>query len=171
MTTTSSTETLNALVRDFLSQQTIAIVGISGKKETPANGIYKKMKSARRTVIPVHPHLESFDGDRCYPDLLSIPAVVGGVFIAAKPSSADDIVEQCIQKQIPRLWMHHMGGILRPGKTSGMTSVSHAAAVRCKENNITVIAGACPMMFLEPVDGFHACVKFFLSMTGKLRLQ
>lgn len=162
-------ETISTLAHEFLSQKMIAVVGVSVKKQTPANAIYKKLKSQQRTVIAVSPHLEDYDGDPCYHDLLSIPQPVDGVFISTNPENTERIVEQCIQKKIPRVWMHYVFGVHRESTTSALSSVSRKAVARCNANNITVIDGACPMMFLDPVDGFHSCLRWFLSVTGKLK--
>ena len=44
-----------------------------------------------------------------------------------------------------------------------------AEAVRlCRENGIAVIDGACPLMYVQPVDFAHRCVRGLMSLTGKL---
>jgi len=37
-----------------------------------------------------------------------------------------------------------------------------------RQNGIAVIAGACPMMYVPPVDFAHKCFKFVLRITGGL---
>jgi predicted CoA-binding protein len=163
--------TITALVKEFLSQPTIAVVGVSTKKETPANAVYKKLKSQHRTVVPVNPHLETYDGDPCYGDLGSVPVFVDAVFISTRPEVTEQIVEQCIDRKIPRIWMHNSMGIHRGTTASTVSSVSHRAVERCRENNIAVIAGACPLMFIDQADGFHKFLKWILSISGKLKLS
>ena len=164
-------KTISGLAQEFLSQKTIAVVGVSAKKETPANAVYKKLKSQHRTVVPVNPHLETYDGDPCYRDLGSIPVFVDAVFISTRPEVTEQIVERCIDRKIPRVWMHHSFGIRGPKTSSSISSVSHRAVERCRENNIDVIAGACPMMFIDQADGFHKFLRWFLSATGKLTVR
>jgi uncharacterized protein len=161
---------LTVLANDFLSQPTIAVVGISSKPQALGNALYKKLKTPQRTVIAIHPTLATFDGDPCFPNLQSIPQKIDGVFIAAKPENAERIVEDCIALNIPRVWMHYSFGIQHSSKSSASSSVSLKTVEQCRLHNITVIPGACPLMFLEPKDSFHACLRWFLSATGKLNV-
>jgi predicted CoA-binding protein len=162
--------TLTTLTNDFLSQRTIAVVGISSKPQALGNALYKKLKTPHRSVVAIHPTLATFDGDPCYPNLQSVPQKIDGVFIAAKPENTERVVEDCITLNIPRVWMHYSFGLQHSSKSSANSSVSLKAIERCRSHNITVISGACPMMFLEPKDPFHACLRWFLSVTGKLNV-
>ncbi|MDP1676104.1 MAG: CoA-binding protein [Bacteroidota bacterium] len=162
--------TVTALANDFLSQRTIAIVGISSKPQALANLLYKKLKTSERYVIAIHPTIATFDGDVCYPMLQSVPQKIDGVFIATTSENTDRIVDDCIALHIPRVWMHYTFGIQHSTKSSAISSVSVTAVERCREHNITVIPGACPMMFLESRDSFHSCWRWILSKTGKLNL-
>lgn len=163
--------TVDALAKEFLSQRTIAVVGISSKPQALGNALYKKLKTAERNVVAIHPQMTTFEGDVCYPDLRSVPLRIDGVFIATKKENTERIVDECIALNIPRVWMHHSFGIQHAPHTSAISSVSHPAVQKCREHNIAVIPGACPMMFLEPRDGFHSCLRWFLSVTGKMRVQ
>ncbi len=160
--------TLITLANEFLSQRTIAVVGISSNQQAVANHIYKKLKSTQRSVVAIHPRLMTFDGDICYPNLQSVPQNIDAVFIAAKPENSDRIIDDCIALNIPRVWMHYSFGLQHSSKSSANSSVSSNAVERCRQHNITVIPGACPMMFLDERDPFHSCLRWILSVTGKL---
>lgn len=158
---TAKAPTLDEKVADFLSQSRIAVVGVSTKKPTPANSIYRKLKDDGKTVIPINPGLQSYEGDPCYPDLSSIPVAVDGVVIVTRPEITEEIVRQCVAARIPRVWMHQ-------SLASAGTSVSKEAVETCERNGIQVIAGACPMMFCQPVDFAHRCFRMILGATGGL---
>jgi hypothetical protein len=53
-------------------------------------------------------------------------------------------------------------------RSFGTGSLSQEAVTLCKDNSISVIAGACPMMFLEPVDVGHKCIRWMLKISGGL---
>jgi hypothetical protein len=53
-------------------------------------------------------------------------------------------------------------------RSFGQGSVSDAATKFCEQNNIIVIAGACPMMYCQPVDFGHKCLHWMLGIFGKL---
>jgi hypothetical protein len=46
--------------------------------------------------------------------------------------------------------------------------MSESAVAFCREKGIAVIPGSCPMMFCEPVDVAHRCMRWFFKVTGKL---
>ena len=48
------------------------------------------------------------------------------------------------------------------------SSVSKEAAAFCRKNNTLVIEGGCPMMYCEPVDFGHKCMRWLLKITGGL---
>ena len=104
MTTEHTTlPTLTEKVDDFLAQRRIAVAGVSAARETPRNMIYRKLKSAGYQVFAVSPTAETFDGDRCYPDLLSIPGGVDEVVIATRPAVTEELVRQCAAAGVARV--------------------------------------------------------------------
>jgi predicted CoA-binding protein len=157
-----SPTTFESKVHDFLAQKRIAVAGVSRHhNHHPAgNLIYQRLKKSGHDVFPVNPNMQTFEGDRCYPDLKSIPGGVDGVVIITKPEVTERIVRDCNDAGIRRVWMHQS-----VGKGS---SVSQNAVEYCREHDISVIAGACPMMFGEGVDFGHTCMRWFLKFTGGL---
>ena len=153
--------TLETMVKDFLAQKHIAVAGVSRTTENPANGIYRKLKDTGYQVFPVNPNAETFEGKTCYPSLKSIPQGVDGVVIVTRPEVTEQIVRECAEVGVPRVWMHRSFNALG-------SSVSEEAVEFCRQNNITVIAGGCPMMFCEPVDFAHKCMRWMLNLTGGL---
>jgi predicted CoA-binding protein len=155
---------IDTLVQDFLGQKTIAVVGVSDKRETGCNLSFHKFKQAGYTVYPINPHLTAFEGDTCYPDLKSLPVVPDAVFILARPAVTEQIVQQCVELGIQRVWMHCMMGT-KPGLAASMTSVSADAVRLCREHGITVIPGACPNQFLNPDFG-HSLMRVLWRTLG-----
>jgi len=157
------TTTLEIKVHDFLAQKRIAVAGVSrDNSHHPAgNLIYRRLKKTGHEVFPVNPHMQTFEGDRCYPDLRSIPGGVDGVVIVTRPETAERIVQDCSDAGVRRVWMHQSMG--KKG-----SSVSPAAVEYCRQHDITVIAGACPMMYGDGVDLGHTCMRWILRLTGGL---
>ena len=160
--------TIDNLVQDFLAQKKIAVVGVSDKRETGCNLGYRKFKAAGYTVFGVNPRLSSFEGDPCYPDLLSIPDKPDAVFILASPKVSEQIVQQCVDLGIKHVWMHCLMGT-KPGAGAGTTSVSQDAVQICRENGIAVIPGSCPNQFLKPDFG-HAMMRTIFRVLGYLKV-
>lgn len=149
------------VVEEFLAQKRIAVAGVSRSGADASNAIYKKLKTHGYEVFPINPNAEEVEGDRCYPNLQAIPGGVNGVVIAAHPNVAGQIVRDCTEAGVSRVWMH---------RSFGQGSVSDEAVDYCRQHNITVIPGGCPMMFCEP-DIAHKCMRWFLGVTGGLPKQ
>src|SRR5947207_9891194 len=123
------------LVKSFLGQKRIAVVGVSDKRETGCNLAYKKFKENGYQVYAVNPRISTYDGDVCYADLKSVPDKPEAVFILANPKVTEQIVGQCVELGIEHIWMHCMMGT-KPGLAANMTSVSSSAVEMCKANGI-----------------------------------
>jgi predicted CoA-binding protein len=160
---------VDTLVQDFLAQKTIAVVGVSNKRETGCNSNYEKIKSSGYRVYPINPHIQDFKGDRCYPDLKSLPEKPDAVFILASPRVTDDIVRECVELGVKHVWMHCMMGT-RPGLAGGMTSVSPEAVELCRQNGIAVIPGSCPNQFLHADPG-HAMMRGLWRLLGFMNVN
>ena len=154
--------TLEKKVDDFLAQKRIAVAGVSrSHNQHPAgNLIYQRLKKTGHDVFAVNPNMQMFEGDRCYPDLRSIPGGVDGVVIITRPETTDKIVRDCNDAGVRRVWMHQ--------SAAKGSSVSRQAVDFCHQHEISVIAGACPMMYGDDVDFGHTCMRLILKFTGGL---
>jgi predicted CoA-binding protein len=157
-----TTASLDSKIDDFLAQRRIAVAGVSrhNNHHPAGNLIYRHLKMSGHDVFPVNPHMKTFEGECCYPNLQSIPGGVDGVVIITRPETTEQIVRECSDAGIRRVWMHKS-----LGKRS---SVSPQAVEFCRQHDISVIAGACPMMYGEGVDLGHTCMRWILKLTGGL---
>lgn len=146
-------------IASFLDSKHIAVVGVSRNKSEPSNAIFEKMKEAGLPVVPINPHMTTFHGSTCYPDLSSVPDRPDAVFIATHPGVSPAIVRECGKLGITKVWFH---------RSIGDGSWSAEASKVCRTNGIEPIEGGCPMMFIEPVDIAHRCMRWFFQRTGKV---
>jgi predicted CoA-binding protein len=160
---------IDTLVENFLAQKSIAVVGVSDKRETGCNLAYRKFKETGYEVSAVNPRIDSFEGDPCYPDLASVPEKPDAVFILTNPSITEEVVQQCVDLGIGHVWMHCLMGT-KPGAAASMTSVSQEAVKMCRENGIEVIPGSCPNQFLKPDIG-HAIMRGLFRTIGFLKVE
>jgi predicted CoA-binding protein len=158
-----TTPSLEHKVDEFLAQKRIAVAGVSrnNSRHPAANLIYRRLKKTGHEVFPVNPNMQMFEGDRCYPDLASIPGGVDGAVIVTRPQVTERIVRDCSEAGVRRVWMHQSIG-------KKASSVSPAAVEYCRQHEISVIAGACPMMYGDGVDVGHTCMRWILRLTGGL---
>jgi uncharacterized protein len=146
-------------IAEFLAGKRIAVAGVSRESATAANAIYRKLREGGREVIPLNPGATELEGATCYPDVRAVPGQIDGLLFAAPPRVALEVVRQCAERGIKRIWFH---------RSFGEGSVSADAVRECEELGIRAIVGGCPMMYCEPVDPFHGCMRWWLTRTGKI---
>jgi predicted CoA-binding protein len=150
---------LKEATNEFLSQKRIAVAGVSRSSGQAANLVYRRLRDRGYTVFPVNPNAETVEGDHCYHDLKSIEGGVEGVVVATTPAVADQVVHDCAELGIKRVWLHG---------SFGTGSVSDKAVVYGREHGVRVIAGGCPCMFGKTADTGHKLMRGILSLTRGL---
>src|SRR6188474_475552 len=68
-------------VREFLAQRRLAVVGVSDAKGSFAKTVYRELRTHGYDIVPVNPSASSVDGDRCFPDLASVPGDIDGAIV------------------------------------------------------------------------------------------
>ena len=150
--------TVNEAAGDFLAQRRIAVAGVSRKAAGHGgNYVYTTLRKRGYEVFAVNPNADTVEGDPCFHTLADIPGGVDGVVIATNPSATGDVVDQCVRLGVKRVWMH---------RSFGGGSVDEAATKAGRDAGLTVIAGACPLMFGDKADFGHKCMKFVIGFTG-----
>jgi uncharacterized protein len=145
---------------EFLAGRRVAVTGVSREPNSHgSNVVYKRLRERGYEVFAVNPNADEVEGDRCYPDLRSIPGGVDGVVIGTRPETAELTMRECADLGIKHVWMH---------KGPGPGSVSPTAAEYGREHGITVIDGGCPCMFGPTADPGHKAMRFVLTLTGSV---
>jgi predicted CoA-binding protein len=147
-------------VAEFLRGRRIAVAGVSREPGQPANAVYRKLRDAGYEVFPVNPNASEIEGVRCYPDLISIPEpVVDGVVVVTHPDVSMEVVRQCAERGVRRVWFH---------RSFGQGSVSELAVHECQARGLECIVGGCPLMYCDPVDFGHRCMRWWLGRQGRV---
>ena len=105
---------------------TIAVVGISPRPERPSHYVALYLQEQGYRIIPVNPMLETVLGERCYPDLKSVPERVDMVNIFRRSEHVGPIVDDAIAIGAKYVWMQD--GV-----------VDEAAAARAREAGLLVV--------------------------------
>jgi uncharacterized protein len=147
------------LISDFLKGRRIAVAGVSRGKESAANPVFRKLRDTGYEVFPVNPNASEVEGVTCYPNLASVPGVLDGVVVATHPSVSIDVVQQAAERDVRRVWFH---------RSFGQGSVSDAAVQACASHGISCIVGGCPLMYCEPIDMGHRCMRWWLERQGRI---
>ena len=112
------------------SCKTVAIVGLSPRLERDSNGVAQYIQEHGYKVIPVNPSASEILGEKCYPDLASIPEPVDVVDIFRRSEEVPTIVADAIKIGARAVWMQ-----------KGVVSEEGASAAR--EAGLTVVMDEC----------------------------
>ena len=85
--------------------RTLAVVGLSAQWYRPSYFAAKYMQDHGYRVIPVNPNYADVLGERCYPDLRSIPERVDVVDCFRKSTDIPPVAEDAIAIGAKVLWM------------------------------------------------------------------
>ncbi len=134
-------------IQGFLEQKHLAFVGVSRKSKAFPNAVYRHMRDAGYEMVPVNPNAEAIEGDLCYATIEAVPDPLEGVVVMVNSEAAVDVVRQCIDRGVKRIWLHR--GLGSRG------AMSDEAVQLCEANDVEVVAGACPLMFVGPTRHVH----------------
>jgi predicted CoA-binding protein len=118
-----------SVIADLLhSAHTIAVVGLSNKVWRPSYGVSEYMQRAGYRIIPVNPELREALGERCYPDVESVPERIVNIF--RRSELVAEIVDAAIRVGAKAVWMQE--GV-----------VNEEAAARARAAGLTVVMDRC----------------------------
>ena len=118
------------LKRILETTKTIAVVGISNKKEQPNFSVPEYLQSKGYRIIPVNPGLDRVLGEKAYPDLLDIDDEVDLVLIFRRSEFVPEIVDNAITIGAKAIWMQE--GI-----------INLKAAEKAREAGLDVVMDTC----------------------------
>jgi uncharacterized protein len=143
----------------FLAGKRIAVAGVSRTGQSAGNPVLRKLRKSGYDAVPVNPNAAEIDGAPCFPDLASIPGALDGVVIATHPTVSAEIVRQAAARGVTTVWFH---------RSFGQGSVSDEAVAECERLGLTAIVGGCPLMYCEPIDFPHRCMRAILRWRGRV---
>jgi predicted CoA-binding protein len=115
--------TLRRVLRET---RTLAIVGLSADWYRPSYFVGKYMQEHGYRIFPVNPKYQEILGEKCYPDLLSLPGPVDLVDVFRKPADCAPIAQDAVSIGAKVLWLQI--GVInedakRIGEAAGLTVV------------------------------------------------
>jgi predicted CoA-binding protein len=96
---------MDSIKRILTEFKTIAVVGLSPKPDRPSYRVASYLKSKGYRIIPVNPNATEILGEKCYPNLSSIPEKVEVVDIFRRPEDVPPIVDEAIKVGAKAIWM------------------------------------------------------------------
>ena len=143
------------IIEEFLSENKIAVVGVSRKKTKFGNAIYREMKLKGYKVFAINPNMNVYEGDVCYPDLHSLPEKVDAAIICVTPLQTEKVIKEVKEAGVKKVWLQQ-------------GSQSENAIKYCEENRIDCVSNECVLMFAQPSAFIHKAHKWIWGVMGKL---
>jgi len=138
---------------EFLSGGAIAVVGVSQRKF--GGTIYRELKKRGFQVRPVHPRMDSFDGDPCAARLNDLADTIDAAVIAVSPASAVEVVDDAARSGIRKLWFQQGADFSE-------------AIAKAEAAGIQYVSRRCVLMYARPVTGIHALHRFLARLFGRI---
>ena len=108
----------------------VAVVGLSNKLGRPSLTVASYLKGQGYKIIPVNPTIQEVGGDKCYPDLASVPDKIDIVDVFRKSDEVLPVVDAAIKIGAKVIWMQE--GI-----------VNEEAANKAREAGLLVVMDKC----------------------------
>jgi predicted CoA-binding protein len=135
-----------ARAREFLGSRRVALVGFSRNPKDFSRTLDAALRKRGIEVVPVHPSATELDGRRCFPRVSDIHPPVEGALIVIPPTGSEEVVRDCLDAGVRRIWLHRGGG---PG------SKSSGAFAACAERGIEPVTDLCPFMVMPGAGWPH----------------
>ncbi|KAB2866319.1 MAG: CoA-binding protein [Anaerolineae bacterium] len=92
-------------MRDLLTRsRVIAVVGHSDNPGRTSYQIAQYLKRAGYKVYPVNPTVSEIDGEKCYPDLASVPEPIDIVNVFRRSEYLADIFDEALEVGAKSVW-------------------------------------------------------------------
>jgi len=127
-------EVSQANIKSILEEsKTVAVVGLSPRKERDSHRVAKYLQRQGYRIIPVNPNADEILGERSYPDLVSVPEPIDVVDVFRRSEAVPEIVEEAIKVGARTVWMQE--GVIH-----------EEAAARARKAGLQVVMDRCVMI-------------------------
>lgn len=135
-------------ISDFLARQRLAVIGVSHDPRDFSRGLLRELRQRGYDVVPVNPHLAGadVDGTRVVARVQDVTPPIEAALVMTPPAVTEQVVRDCAQAGVTSVWLH---------RGAGRGAVSPEAVRFCREHGMSVVAGACPYMYLPRAALFH----------------
>jgi predicted CoA-binding protein len=137
----------------FLAEKRVAVAGLSRGGKAFSNSAFAEMKKRGYELFPVNPSADSIEGQKCYPSLSALSGKAKAAIVFTNPSVTESVVKDAAAAGIKRLWIQQ-------------GAESEAAIKAAEAAGISLVAGQCIFMHLEPVGSLHGVHRFFARLFG-----
>ena len=92
-------------IEEAMDKKTWAVVGATDNPEKYGCKIFKKLKQMGYKVYPVNPNYDSLQGEKCYPNISSLPEVPEVVNMVVAPKHGIKVIEEAGTLGVKYIWL------------------------------------------------------------------
>ena len=123
-------DTINHLLS---STRTIAVVGLSSRKNRAGYYVPAYLQENGYRIIPVNPHLDEALGEQAYPDLKAVPEPVDLVLLFRRSADVPPFVDEAVEIGAGAVWMQ-------------LGIFNSQAAEKAQASGLEVVMNACMLV-------------------------
>lgn len=131
-------------IDEFLAQNRIALVGVSREARGYSRTLFRELRTRGYDVVPVNPQATEIEGTVCVGTVRGLEPLPKAALLVLPEAALFTALEDCIQAGIPRVWVPFPPRRSRPRLLE-----------RAVDNNVRLILGFCPLMFLSGTGLIH----------------
>lgn len=145
-------------IDDFLGQKRLAVIGVSRDPKDFTRSLFRELRSRGYDLAPVNPGALEVEGIPCRGHVKDVTPPVDGALLLTNASACNEVVHECAEAGIRRIWMFRGGGA---------GAVDPQAVEFCQTHGIDVVVGECPFMFLPQTGLIHRIHGFCKKVLGR----
>lgn len=147
-------------IEAFLNLRHLAVIGASDNQNNFGHTVYKALRDHGHQVVAINRSGGTVAGDKAYTSLAAVPWPVEGAVIMLNRQAAMSAINDAAAAGVTHIWLFK--GLGAPGASSP------EAVKACARLGLTVVDGACPLMFLEPSGLVHRIHRRVRQARGQL---
>ena len=142
-------------IEAFLAGKNLALAGASRNGKKFGNTVLRELRARGHEVLPVHPDACEIEGLACRRSLKELAGKTDSLLLVVPPARTEELVRQAAEFGITKVWMQQ-------------GAQSPEAVKFCREHGISVIAGECILMYLDPAAWPHRLHRRLRSLFGRM---
>lgn len=96
----------NTNIKEAMLEKKIwAVIGANDNPDKFGNIIYRRLKAEGYVTYPVNPLYDEIEGDKCYPDLKSLPQKPEVLDMVVSPKRGKAFIEEAAELGIKYIWL------------------------------------------------------------------
>lgn len=140
----------------FMACRKFAVAGVSRKSYKSGSSIFRELKKKNYDIVPISPHLDSFEGEKCYRSIAELPDDIEGLILSVKPEQGLAVIQDAASRGIRQIFVQlgaHSDEIVNYAEIHG----------------INLISKQCIFMFAQPagIHKFHERISKLFGLYPK----